>query len=324
MFEYLKTILILLLISTRISVVFGQNLVPNGSFEVVNTCNVNNAQQSALAINDWFTLESPDFFNTCFVEPIFSPPNVYSGYSNPLNYNGMVGLALLPELGYREAISIQLKSNLIKDSAYCFSFWLKNSKQGGYDYSTDMVDCLFSNDSITMPTIVNSNYSGDSDPTVEAIDSESIDGWERVHGYYISTSNEKYFTISFLGDMSYTTNAPAEENAIYYFIDSVEVFLCNKDSLLSVHVELPNVFTPNFDDVNDSFVIKSKNIKTMKVQVFNRWGNLVNEFSGLNSTWAGTDQLGTPLNEGVYFVRVIAESTFGDFIEKSSFVHLVR
>lgn len=57
--------------------------------------------------------------------------------------------------------------------------------------------------------------------------------------------------------------------------DSVEVF---KDC----YVDVPNVFTPNGDGANDYFFPRqmlSKGVKAFKMQIFNRWGQLIFETS---------------------------------------------
>jgi gliding motility-associated-like protein len=51
----------------------------------------------------------------------------------------------------------------------------------------------------------------------------------------------------------------------------------------------PNVFSPNFDGVNDEFqVFPQKNIAQFRLLVFNRWGELVFETQNLNEGWDGT------------------------------------
>ena len=51
----------------------------------------------------------------------------------------------------------------------------------------------------------------------------------------------------------------------------------------------PNVFSPNFDGVNDEFqVFPQKNIAQFRLLVFNRWGELVFETENLNDGWDGT------------------------------------
>lgn len=80
-----------------------------------------------------------------------------------------------------------------------------------------------------------------------------------------------------------------------------------------VHFELPNVFTPNKDNVNDRFKLKTTQIldPCFKLQVFDRWGNLVHESDGGNNGWNGMQENGEPASEGVYFyVVTLNDETF--------------
>ncbi len=68
----------------------GQNLVPNPSFETVNTCNVSGSFQASQAFLEWKRINSADFFNTCFSDPSFAPPTTYAGLGDSYYGNGMV------------------------------------------------------------------------------------------------------------------------------------------------------------------------------------------------------------------------------------------
>ena len=67
--------------------------------------------------------------------------------------------------------------------------------------------------------------------------------------------------------------------------------------------ELPNVFSPNNDNVNDLFVpIKNKHIESVEMKIFNRWGQVVFETNEAEVNWNGRKR-GKKGNcsEGVYF-----------------------
>ena len=70
-------------------------------------------------------------------------------------------------------------------------------------------------------------------------------------------------------------------------------------------VVIPNVITPNADDMNDYFDIKNLNTwnTSRSVKIFNRWGKMVyqNDFYRNEDPWYGTDQSGKALADGVYF-----------------------
>lgn len=76
----------------------------------------------------------------------------------------------------------------------------------------------------------------------------------------------------------------------------------------SMMVQIPNVFTPNNDGVNDVFSIKVEGAKEISVSVFNRWGNLLIEYSNtitvspaIIDLWDGRTTSGEKVSDGVYF-----------------------
>lgn len=69
------------------------------------------------------------------------------------------------------------------------------------------------------------------------------------------------------------------------------------------YYELPNVFTPNGDGINDLFKPrKYRFIEKIEFQVFNRWGDPVFDTNNIDINWNGKDkESGKELISGVYF-----------------------
>ncbi|MEJ8755798.1 gliding motility-associated C-terminal domain-containing protein [Pontibacter sp. H259] len=72
---------------------------------------------------------------------------------------------------------------------------------------------------------------------------------------------------------------------------------------------LPNIITPNGDNLNDVFRPdeRSRFIRSVKFTVFNRWGVKVYEGSDKGINWAGVDNDGKRLNDGVYYYEAQVE-----------------
>lgn len=71
----------------------------------------------------------------------------------------------------------------------------------------------------------------------------------------------------------------------------------------------PNIFTINGDGVNDEFTIYNSNYKSLEVVIYNRWGQKVGYWNGLNEGWDGNNiNSGLPCPDGVYFYIGIAQS----------------
>ena len=72
--------------------------------------------------------------------------------------------------------------------------------------------------------------------------------------------------------------------------------------------EVPNVFTPNDDDINDFFNIAFVGIRDLSTfiqefQVFNRWGVLVYDNDTPDTGWDGTYN-GSPAPSDVYVYKI--------------------
>jgi gliding motility-associated-like protein len=103
--------------------------------------------------------------------------------------------------------------------------------------------------------------------------------------------------------------------------DTASVVITVEDGLT---LEIPNVFTPNSDGKNDVFTIKSTGVKEISLQIFNRWGQILYEFSGPNASWDGLSPAGSEVPGGTYFYFVKAIGFDGKEIEKNGTVNLFR
>jgi gliding motility-associated-like protein len=74
--------------------------------------------------------------------------------------------------------------------------------------------------------------------------------------------------------------------------------------------EIPNVFTPNNDLINDVFLVKSNNVKTFSGEVFDRWGLKVHDWKNINEGWDGRTPSGKLVTDGVFFY--VMNVTFQD------------
>jgi gliding motility-associated-like protein len=107
---------------------------------------------------------------------------------------------------------------------------------------------------------------------------------------------------------------------------------CNShtDSILVSSVicdfNLPNVFTPDGDNINDLWqLIEPQDIfLEFHCEILNRWGGLVYEFDNYMSGWNGKDKGGNEMEDGVYFYRITYTTLGNEELEKSGFFHLER
>ena len=72
-------------------------------------------------------------------------------------------------------------------------------------------------------------------------------------------------------------------------------------STVDTSIEVPNVFSPNGDLINDLFIISEPSIENIKGQVYNRWGQLLHEAIGPSFFWDGISSAGLEVPAGCYF-----------------------
>lgn len=77
-------------------------------------------------------------------------------------------------------------------------------------------------------------------------------------------------------------------------------------------INIPNVFTPNGDGANDTYFIKTSNLKEYKLSIYNRWGQLLFSSEDPSEKWDGT-QNGKVCNTGTYFFILTAKSDTKDY-----------
>lgn len=81
--------------------------------------------------------------------------------------------------------------------------------------------------------------------------------------------------------------------------DSIKVTDC-----CEAQIEIPTAFTPHATPANNLFRIGHKNLQSVDIQIYNRWGNLVYRSNDPEQGWDGTFE-GKPAQAGVYQVIVL-------------------
>jgi len=87
-------------------------------------------------------------------------------------------------------------------------------------------------------------------------------------------------------------------------------------------MEIPNVFSPNGDQINDLFAVKHKAVKNFYGQIYNRWGKKLFEWTDVNSGWDGSIQ-GEPASDGVYFYIIKGSGVQDQTFEFKGSVQLI-
>lgn len=89
-------------------------------------------------------------------------------------------------------------------------------------------------------------------------------------------------------------------------------------------IEMPNVFTPNNDGINEFFgPIFCDNCDSYEMQIYNRWGNLIFQSNSHSPIWNGKFN-NESTSEGVYFYIINVSGVNGQRISESGSFHLIR
>ncbi len=97
-----------------------------------------------------------------------------------------------------------------------------------------------------------------------------------------------------------------------------------KMQVLDYYLQIPNVFTPNGDALNDTFFPKFRFIRNLQLQVMNKWGELIYRSRGVDDPgWDGT-VAGQKAPEGVYVYKMSYQVPDGRSVTSSSTFLLAR
>lgn len=89
------------------------------------------------------------------------------------------------------------------------------------------------------------------------------------------------------------------------------------------HIFVPNAFSPNGDNINDYFSIESENMASIKIMIFNRWGDIFFTSDDPNFQWNGNYK-GDPVELGIYGYMIKAKGENGSDYEVNGTLTLIR
>lgn len=125
----------------------------------------------------------------------------------------------------------------------------------------------------------------------------------------ISIPNEGNYTITYTCSNQFGCEAET----------SVSVVVLTDD----IKLEFANSFTPNGDGFNDFFKAQASALNELKVTIFNRWGQQVATWDGIEGFWDGTSSSGE-VPDGVYFYVADAKDILGNDLNKNGSINLLR
>ena len=123
---------------------------------------------------------------------------------------------------------------------------------------------------------------------------------------------------------SYTTYTLTKQQCSYVSTSKINITVkdCNPKA-----IEIPNVFTPNGDGVNDTFNFSIVGASAVSFNIYNRWGNIIQNSTlatHTNISWDGRTTSGEACSEGIYFYTLQYTDAKGDTQKKNGYVSLFR
>ena len=104
-------------------------------------------------------------------------------------------------------------------------------------------------------------------------------------------------------------------------IDIGDDFYCDS---LHCRVYIPNIFSPNSDQINEEFQFFSPVLEVNYLAIYDRWGALIAERKELNPTWDGKNSNGELMIPGVYVYYMKATCSNGKQVSKYGDITLIR
>lgn len=101
-------------------------------------------------------------------------------------------------------------------------------------------------------------------------------------------------------------------------VSCIDIIVLNASTL-----EIPNVFTPNGDGMNDVFHTRNVNLTSYSLNVFNRWGESVFKTNDVSKGWDGTSN-GKAVPDGTYLFLLEAKGADDVIYHNTGHVTLIR
>lgn len=115
-----------------------------------------------------------------------------------------------------------------------------------------------------------------------------------------------------------------------YIVEGSNSPYCKSRDTITVTVDLicgdlfvPNAFSPNGDNLNETINVHGLCVSTFNLQIYNRWGEKVFETTSKQNSWDGTFK-GKPLDTGVFVYKVDGLTIDGKVFNLKGNITLIR
>jgi gliding motility-associated-like protein len=160
-------------------------------------------------------------------------------------------------------------------------------------------------------------------------------GWQNdVQGYLVEKYDDKGFLLQTFNvgkTTTFTDNTSDPAHQIYVYVVKADPNDPGLGQAVSNRINIikdpnlfyPTAFTPNGDGLNDDFIVFGQYVNGFKMNIFNRWGELIYSTDDINQRWDGTLN-GKVMPEGTYVFRADLIDFAGRTFNQSGAVLLLR
>ncbi len=278
----------------------SQNLVPNHSFEIYDTCPFSVSQIHFAP--PWVdpTNSSSDYFNSCGGSLGGSGiPSNYFGVQNAKDGNAYAGFSayFISISNYREYIQVRLTDTLKASSCYRLIFYVSIADWEMYGVNT--LSAYFSDTAISGPVYTFFPFNPQFIYTDNLVGDDTT--WYKVEGTFTASGGEQYMTIGNFKHDAQTiitlVNPNGFEGGAYYYIDDISLTQCNvgvEEMENEEHVRL----YPN--PASDKLTIESK-MQNAEIEIRDVLGQMVYRTKAIAASSTIDVSM---LSKGVYFISL--------------------
>lgn len=168
----------------------------------------------------------------------------------------------------------------------------------------------------------------DFEVSIESDTSTTIILGESINIFIVGNQDQDTYTWSNGSTEEFQIVTPTSNTT--YTVTVTDMDACTSTASIEIEViegecetYIPNAFTPNNDNVNDLFYIRSKTIASMDLYIYNRWGEEVFHTTDKNNAWDGKYQ-GALLAPDAFAYFLKATCLNGEIIEQHGNISILR
>ncbi len=280
---------------------FAQNLVPNPSFEELDSC-VTGPNQIHFT-KYWYNpnaFGSPDLLSSCSLDPSYSTPHNIGGFQPPRTDSCYIMISIIDGGAvFHEYIAVKLSDSLAKDSGYCISFFVSPLAVPSTDLFTDGIGAYLSKDSTFQTT--GSFINAPAQIRMEGVIYSDTSKWSEISGFYQAKGGEKYITIGGFWQFSEVIWTGNNNDGHVVYIDDVSVTKCTLPPDTTANTNFINVYpNPNTGQFTINFGVMEE--QNGQFSLWDSSGRLVYKSANLTGKLERDVHL-PQLSSGIYMWR---------------------